>query len=108
MLFARRARWVWIRHLRCEEIVAQVFYVVFEVEQLEMRNIVFMGMGEPFDNYEAVMQAVAVLTDMGGLGFWSSRITISTSGKVDAILRMSRDADLALNLAVSGRERSNG
>ena len=66
-----------------------------------MRNIVFMGMGEPFDNYEAVMRAVAVMTDPGGLGFGPSRITISTSGRVDAILRMAKEADPALNLAVS-------
>ncbi len=89
-----------IRHLSCEEIVAQVFSARFVLGK-EVRNIVFMGMGEPFDNYEAVMQAVAVLTDAGGLSFGPSRITISTSGKVDAILRMAREADPALNLAVS-------
>ncbi len=89
-----------IRHLSCEEIVAQIFWARFELGK-EVRNIVFMGMGEPFDNYEAVMRAVAVLTDMGGLGFGPSRITISTSGRVDAILRMAKEADPALNLAVS-------
>ncbi len=89
-----------IRHLSCQEIVAQVFWARFGLSK-EVRNIVFMGMGEPFDNYDAVMQAVDVLTDMGGMGFGPSRITISTSGKVDAILRMSREADPALNLAVS-------
>ncbi len=89
-----------IRHLSCEEIVAQVFVARFVLGK-EVRNSVFMGMGEPFDNYEAVMRAVAVLTDMGGLGFGPSRITISTSGKVDEIRRMTREADPALNLAVS-------
>jgi 23S rRNA (adenine2503-C2)-methyltransferase len=77
-----------------------VFYARFELKR-GIRNIVFMGMGEPFDNYDAVMQAVAVLTDAGGLGFGPSRITVSTSGKVDAILRMNQEADPALNLAVS-------
>jgi 23S rRNA (adenine2503-C2)-methyltransferase len=89
-----------IRHLTCEEIVAQVFFARFCLNK-EIRNIVFMGMGEPFDNYEAVMQAVVVLTDPSGLGFGASRITISTSGKVEEILRMAKEADLALNLAVS-------
>jgi 23S rRNA (adenine2503-C2)-methyltransferase len=89
-----------IRHLSCEEIVAQVFWARFHLGKV-VRNIVFMGMGEPFDNYEAVMQAVKVLTDARGLGFGPSRITISTSGKVDAILQMAKDADPALNLAVS-------
>ncbi len=89
-----------IRHLTCEEIVAQVFCARFVLGR-EVRNIVFMGMGEPFDNYDAVMRAVAVLTCSGGLGFGPSRITISTSGKVDAILRMAKEANPALNLAVS-------
>jgi 23S rRNA (adenine2503-C2)-methyltransferase len=89
-----------IRDLSCEEIVAQVFWARFRLAKT-VRNIVFMGMGEPFDNYDAVMRAVAVLTDRGGMGFGPSRITISTSGKVDAILRMSQEADPALNLAVS-------
>ena len=89
-----------IRHLSCEEIVAQVFWGRFGLVKT-IRNIVFMGMGEPFDNYDAVMRAISVLTDMGGMGFGPSRITISTSGKVDAILRMSAEADPALNLAVS-------
>jgi 23S rRNA (adenine2503-C2)-methyltransferase len=89
-----------IRHLTCAEIVAQVYEARFGLGKT-VRNIVFMGMGEPFDNYEAVMSAIAVLTDAGGLGFGPSRITISTSGKVDAIIRMAREADPALNLAVS-------
>jgi 23S rRNA (adenine2503-C2)-methyltransferase len=89
-----------IRHLDCEEIVAQVFWAKFKLGKA-VRNIVFMGMGEPFDNYEAVMRAVAVMTDTGGMGLAPSRITISTSGKVDAILRMAKEADPALNLAVS-------
>jgi 23S rRNA (adenine2503-C2)-methyltransferase len=86
--------------LSCAEIVAQLFWARFVLAK-GVRNIVFMGMGEPFDNYDAVMQAIAVMTDAGGLGLGSSRITISTSGNVDAILRMSEEADPALNLAVS-------
>ena len=89
-----------IRHLSCKEIVAQIFCARFGLGK-QLRNIVFMGMGEPFDNYEAVMRSVLVLTDVGGLGFGPSRITISTSGRVDAIVRMSKEADPAVNLAVS-------
>ncbi len=89
-----------VRHLSCEEIVAQIFCARFVLGR-EVRNIVFMGMGEPFDNYDVVMRAVNVLMDAGGLQFGPSRITISTSGRVDAILRMAKEADPALNLAVS-------
>ncbi len=89
-----------LRHLTPEEIVAQVYTARF-VLGAEVRNLVFMGMGEPLDNFDTVMQAVRVLTDPAGLGFGPSRITISTSGLVDGIYRLIEEADPALNLAVS-------
>lgn len=98
--FCQTAKMGLLRHLKVEEIVAQVFVAIHHFKK-EIRNIVFMGMGEPMDNYEAVMQAVAVLTCPAGLGFGMSRITISTSGHVDHIERMMNEADPALNLAVS-------
>ncbi len=98
--FCETGRMGLIRHLKREEIVAQVFYARFGL-RAPVRNIVFMGMGEPFDNYDEVMGSVRILTDAAGLGFGPSRITISTSGRVDGIYRMIEDADPALNLAVS-------
>ena len=89
-----------LRDLTVEEIVAQVFYAR-HVLQHPVRNIVFMGMGEPFDNYERVMQAIAVLTDPAGLGMGPRRITVSTSGNVEMIRRFAEEADPAINLAVS-------
>lgn len=89
-----------IRHLTVAEIVCQVFIARF-VLKAEVRNLVFMGMGEPFDNYEAVMQAIHVLTCPMGLGIARSKITVSTSGRVEEIYRFAKDADPALNLAVS-------
>lgn len=89
-----------VRSLTAGEIVMQLFCVRY-VLKCEVRNIVFMGMGEPFDNFDAVMQAVQVFTDMGGCGFGMRRITISTSGHVEGILRFAKEADPALNLAVS-------
>src|SRR5690606_37380308 len=62
---------------------------------------VFMGMGEPFDNYEAVKQAINVLTDASGMGIGCRRITVSTSGCVDGILKMADEMHPAINLAVS-------
>lgn len=89
-----------IRNLTAREIVAQVFTARFVLKKM-VRNLVFMGMGEPLDNFEEVMQAVRVLTDPSGLGFGPSRITISTSGVVEGIYRLIEEADPALNLAVS-------
>ena len=98
--FCETGRMGLLRNLTAAEIIAQVFVARHRLG-ITVRNIVFMGMGEPFDNYAHVMQAIAILTDPHGLGFGPSRITISTSGDADTIRRFGRDADPALNLAVS-------
>lgn len=89
-----------IRHLSVEEIVSQVFVAKFHMKS-PVRNIVFMGMGEPFDNFDAVMQAVRVLVCETGFGIAPSRITISTSGRVDGIYRLIEEGNLRVNLALS-------
>lgn len=89
-----------LRHLTAREIVSQVFYARV-VMGIPVRNIVFMGMGEPLDNIEEVEQAIKILTDPCGLGFGPSRITVSTSGNVEGIYRLIETMDPALNLAVS-------
>ncbi|HMN41660.1 MAG TPA: 23S rRNA (adenine(2503)-C(2))-methyltransferase RlmN [Phycisphaerales bacterium] len=53
-----------------------------------IRNMVFMGMGEPMDNLDAVVAAVAILTDRNGPNLPMSKITISTVGRVDGIMRL--------------------
>lgn len=54
-------------------------------QSAELTNIVFMGMGEPADNYEAVIRAVEILTAPWGLAWSPRRITISTIGKPDGL-----------------------
>jgi len=66
-----------------------------------VRNVVFMGMGEPFDNFDAVVQAVHVLRDRSGLSFAGERISISTVGRVAGIRRMAELGWRRVNLAVS-------
>jgi 23S rRNA (adenine2503-C2)-methyltransferase len=51
-------------------------------------NIVFMGMGEPMENLDNVIGAIEVLTDQNGAGIAPSRISVSTVGRVDGILRL--------------------
>jgi len=89
-----------IRNLTPAEITAQVFIARHHFKA-PIRNIVFMGMGEPFDNFENVMRAIDILTDLSGFGFGPSRITVSTSGVVPMIYEFSKVADPAINLAVS-------
>jgi 23S rRNA (adenine2503-C2)-methyltransferase len=63
-------------------------------------NVVFMGMGEPFHNYDAVMEAVALLNDPNGFGLGHRHITISTVGLVDKIDRFAGE-HVQVNLAIS-------
>jgi 23S rRNA (adenine2503-C2)-methyltransferase len=51
-------------------------------------NLVFMGMGEPLDNTESVLQAIAVLTDQAGAGLAMSKVTVSTVGRLDGLKRL--------------------
>jgi 23S rRNA (adenine2503-C2)-methyltransferase len=88
------------RNLEVEEIIAQVYHAIHTIKA-PIRNIVFMGMGEPFDNYDNVMQAIRVLTDPYGINIGPSHISVSTSGVVDKIYEFANEANEALNLAVS-------
>lgn len=98
--FCETGRMGLLRSLSVSEIITQVFVARFALHS-PVRNIVFMGMGEPFDNYENVMQAIRILSDPTGLNFGPSRITVSTSGCVDEIYKFIEEADPAVNLAVS-------
>ena len=91
-----------IRHLSKGEIIAQVMYYarLLHKEQDVVTNIVFMGMGEPFHNYDNTMGAIDRLNDPDGYNFGARRFTISTSGLVPAILRFAYEKR-QVNLAVS-------
>lgn len=98
--FCETGRMGLLRNLTTAEIVSQVFIARHRLG-LKIRNIVFMGMGEPFDNYDQVMGAVRVLSDPHGLSFGVRHLTISTSGCVDGIENLLREKDPIPNLAVS-------
>ena len=65
-----------------------------------LRNVVFMGMGEPLHNYDAVMQAIAILRDSAGLSLGADKITVSTVGVVPGIRRLTTERQ-PVRLAVS-------
>ncbi len=90
------------RHLTSGEIVAQVMYYadMLQAESLTVTNIVLMGMGEPFHNYDNTMAAIDRLNDADGYNFGARRFTISTVGLVPAIKRFA-DEKRQVNLAVS-------
>lgn len=98
--FCETGRMGLLRNLSVPEIIGQVYRARFSC-RFDIRNIVFMGMGEPFDNYDAVMQAVKILCDPNGFGFGSKHITISTSGDIAGIAKLMEENEPVPNLAVS-------
>lgn len=86
------------RDLTAGEIISQVLATEAEVGTVD--NLVFMGMGEPLDNYDNVLKSIRILNDPAGRNFGLRRITVSTSGLVPAIDRLAREG-LPLKLAVS-------
>ena len=90
------------RHLTSGEIVAQVLYYARMLAEKDERvtNVVLMGMGEPFHNYENVMAAIDRLNDPDGYAFGARRFTISTVGLV-AKIRQFADEKRQVNLAIS-------
>jgi 23S rRNA (adenine2503-C2)-methyltransferase len=87
------------RNLTAGEIVAQ-FLAVEELSKEKVNNIVFMGMGEPFANYENLMHAVEILNASWGIGLGARNMTVSTSGLVPRI-RDFADQPLQVRLAIS-------
>ena len=87
------------RNLSAGEIVDQHLLVRRHFSDRPVRNIVFMGMGEPLLNYDELKQAITLLQSPMGLKMSPHRITVSTAGVVPGIERLGREMDV--NLAVS-------
>ena len=90
------------RDLSAGEIVGQALMIQRQLDLKGGRlgNIVIMGTGEPFDNYDNVMKALSIINDPYGLEIGSRHISISTCGIVPGILRFSKE-QLQYNLAIS-------
>lgn len=102
------------RHLSSGEIISQVLYykqldnkgffdkVLDKPEKSYkgIKNIVFMGMGEPLANYENTINAIRILNDNQGANFGARNITVSTVGLVPQILKLAEEK-IQINLAVS-------
>ena len=87
------------RNLFAGEIVAQVQLVAAALGR-RPDNVVYMGMGEPFDNYEETLRSVRLLNHPDGLNVGARRITISTCGVVPGIRRLAGEG-LQVELSVS-------
>lgn len=89
----------WKRHLKCSEILAQILYVKKYSEQV-LTNLVFMGVGEPLDNYDELFKAIRIINSNKGINIGARRITVSTCGLVPEILRLA-DEGIQIGLAIS-------
>lgn len=92
------------RSLETHEIVTQVLELR---RQAPITNIVFMGMGEPLHNIDAVSKACQIMLDDDGLNFSKRKITVSTSGLVPSIIELGKrvDVSLAVSLNASNDEQ---
>lgn len=100
--FCASGKMGFFRNLRPFEIVAQVLiinhYLASKGEKVS--HVVYMGMGEPFKNYDSVVKSIEVLSDPNWLNISQRRITVSTVGIVEGIKRLSL-ASLKVNLVLS-------
>jgi 23S rRNA (adenine2503-C2)-methyltransferase len=90
------------RHLTSGEIIEQVVLAARHARGVQRRlgNVVFMGMGEPLANFRALVQACHVLTDDLAFGLSRRRVTVSTSGLVPQIRRLSEECRVALAVSL--------
>lgn len=91
-----------MRNLRPAEITEQIIHINAWLKQRDEKvsHVVFMGMGEPFKNYDAVIQAITRISDPQGLGISQRRITVSTVGITEGIRRFTKEG-LKVSLVLS-------
>ena len=95
------------RSLEAGEIVEQILAVQRE-ENVRISNVVFMGIGEPLDNYDNVIKAINILNDPRGLNIGTRHISVSTSGVVPNIYRLANEkiqCTLSVSLHSSNNEK---
>jgi len=88
------------RNLTAGEIVEQVARIG-RITGKKITNVVFMGMGEPLDNFDATLKAVCILIEPWGFAFGARRVTVSTSGITPKILEFVKAVDGRVRLSVS-------
>jgi 23S rRNA (adenine2503-C2)-methyltransferase len=101
--FCATASMGYLRNLTVGEIVGQVL-LSKRISGRNITNVVFMGMGEPFMNYENVMKAAEIIIE--GIGIAARRVTVSTAGWADRIRQMA-DEQRKVKLAVSLHSANN-
>jgi 23S rRNA (adenine2503-C2)-methyltransferase len=101
-LFCATGKMGFKRNLTADEIIEQVLFFAryLKTKNEKITNIVFMGMGEPFLNYDNVLAAIRILNDSEGFNLGARHFSISTAGIPDAIKKLSEER-LQVNMAIS-------
>lgn len=97
--FCSTGKMGFIRDLTTAEIVEEILFIQ-NLKQKNITNIVYMGMGEPFDNFDNVIKSAKIINDDNGLAIGARKITISTFGHILGI-RKYIDLDIRFRLAIS-------
>ncbi|MFH1360493.1 MAG: 23S rRNA (adenine(2503)-C(2))-methyltransferase RlmN [Candidatus Omnitrophota bacterium] len=98
------------RNLTCAEIVGQVLAVQSFQKKQNVTHVVFMGVGEPLDNYDNLMKAIRLLNSSYACALGARRMTISTCGLIPQIKRLSKEniqVELSISLHASNDEVRN-
>jgi len=96
----------WKRNLSCAEILSQILYMKRVACERRLSHIVFMGVGEPLDNYDNLIKAIRNINSPKGINIAARRITVSTCGLVPKIKKLAEEG-LQIELAVSLHGSSN-
>ena len=105
--FCATAKMGFIKNLTAGEIVDQYLLILNSINK-RITNVVFMGMGEPFLNYQQVIKAANLLNHKEGINLSAKRITISTVGIIPKIIRYTQEGHkykLAINLNGSSQDQ---
>ena len=97
--FCESGRLKKVRNLEAYEIVEQILLVEDDVQK-RISSVVLMGIGEPFDNYDNIMDFIRIINDPKGIAIGARHITVSTCGLIPKIEQFMKE-DLQVNLAIS-------
>lgn len=105
--FCASAPYGFIRDLKASEIMDELLWVIKENPSVRITNLVFMGIGEPFDNYDNVMRSIRIFNDKDGFHIGARKMTVSTCGLIPAIERFANEG-LQVELSVSLHSADDG
>lgn len=97
--FCESGRLKKVRNLSTSEMVRQILMIEEDIKE-RISSVVIMGIGEPFDNYENIMNFIRIINDNLGIAIGARHITVSTSGIVPKIYEYANE-ELQTNLAIS-------